>query len=143
MPNQKLNFEILDIDHDTPKVINYYMVDMSRTFMYFRISTSESVYVFYMLTLKGTDIPAPMELVQPELRVQNYRRTDVMEITGFNSSYQAPVTVNYIYYDTYILFKGLEEQTDYLLYFVIRDLSGNLGEVYSYPFRTRKKQLPC
>jgi len=49
-----------------------------------------------------------MELVQPELRVSNRRRTDVMEITGFNSSYQAPVTVNYIYYDTYILFRGLE-----------------------------------
>lgn len=66
-----------------------------------------------------------------------------MEITGFNSSYQAPVTVNYIYYDTYILFTGLEEKTDYILYFVIRDLSGNLGDVYTYPFRTLKKQLPC
>jgi len=108
MPFQKLNFEILDIDYEAPKVINYYIVDMSRTYMYFRISTSESVYAYYMLTLKGTDIPAPMELVQPELRVSNRRRTDVMEITGFNSSYQAPVTVNYIYYDTYILFRGLE-----------------------------------
>jgi hypothetical protein len=143
MPFQKLNFEILDIDYEAPKVINYYIVDMSRTYMYFRISTSESVYAFYMLTLKGTDLPAPMELAQPEIRVSNRRKTDVMEITGFNSSYQAPVTVNYIYYDTYILFTGLEEQTDYVLYFVIRDLSGNLGDVYTYPFRTLKKQLPC
>lgn len=59
-----------------------------------------------------------------------------MERYGFNSSYQAPVTVNFIYYDTYLWFTGLEEYTDYLLYFVVQDLSGNVGDVISFPFRT-------
>lgn len=143
MPYDLLNFEILDIDREPPEVINFYMVDLSRTYMYFRISTSESVYAFHMLTLKGTDLPSSVELIQPELRVPLGTRTNVTERYNFNSSYQSPVTTNFIYYDTYLWFEGLEEYTDYLLYFTVRDLTGNVGSVYSFPFRTLAKQLPC
>lgn len=51
--------------------------------------------------------------------------TDVVEKVGLNSSYQAEVTRTYIYYDTYIMLDNLEEQTDYVLFFFVEDLSGN------------------
>jgi len=48
-----MSFEMLNRDTDRPEVIHYYIVDMDRTFMYFRVSSSESVLLYYMLTLKG------------------------------------------------------------------------------------------
>lgn len=66
-----------------------------------------------------------------------------MEIFLTNSSYQAPVTSTFIYYDTFLHFRGLEEQTDYVLYFLIEDLSGNLGDMLGYNFTTLPKHLPA
>jgi len=93
MPVTELNFEVLDLDRTPPKIINYYIVDMDRTYMYFRVSSSESVWVYYMLSYLGTEIP-PMkeELKDPNLRKTLKHNTDVMEVFGKNSSYQAPVT---------------------------------------------------
>jgi len=44
-------FEMLDKDIIKPRVINYYIVDMDRTYMLFRISADESSYTYYMLSL--------------------------------------------------------------------------------------------
>lgn len=55
----------------------------------------------------------------------------------------APVTKNFIYYDTYLLFNSLEEQTEYLLYFFAEDLSGNASVVASFTFTTLKKHNPA
>ena len=132
-----INFEILDIDNLPPKLLNYYIVDMDRTYMYFRISTSESGWVRYMLTLKGTQPPPNDEIQNPSLRIERSTKTDVMELYGSNSSYQAPVTKTYIYYDMYLYFSGLEEQTEYILYFVVEDLSENaVSTSVAFPFRT-------
>lgn len=57
MTLNQMNFEILDIDYDAPTLINYYIVNMERCYMYFRISTSESVWVYYLLSLRGTRLP--------------------------------------------------------------------------------------
>jgi len=54
MPYKKLTFEMLDVDNQPPKIINYYIHNMDRTFMNFRISSSESAHTYYMLTLAGT-----------------------------------------------------------------------------------------
>ena len=54
LPVSQINFEILDIDDAMPELINYYVMNMERCSMYFRISTSESVWVYYLLSLKGT-----------------------------------------------------------------------------------------
>ena len=57
MPFKEMTFEMLDVDLDPPKIINYYITNMDRTFMNFRISSSESAITYYMLTLDGTNTP--------------------------------------------------------------------------------------
>jgi len=66
-----------------------------------------------------------------------------MELTGRNSSYQAEITSTYIYHDTYLKFTGLEEQTDYVLYYVVEDLSGNDLSTRKIEFTTFKKHHPA
>jgi len=39
--------------------------------MYYRISTSESAYVYYLLSLRGTREPTVEELRTPEIRATN------------------------------------------------------------------------
>ena len=119
-----INFEIMDLDNAPPDILNYYIVDMDRTYMYFRISTSESGWIYWILSYKGTKKPSNHEIRDPSIRVALETQT-FWEINGSNSSYQAPVTKTYIYYDTYLYFSGLEEQTDYVLFFLTEDLSGN------------------
>lgn len=116
---------------------------MDRTYMYMRVSCDESVTIYSMLTLVGTELPTAAELKKPTLRTTNGRVTDVMEFYLFNSSYIAPVSKDYIYYDTYLNFNALEEQMDYLLYFYAEDLSGNASNVYNFTFTTLKKHMPC
>ena len=82
-----MNFEILDIDYDAPTLINYYIVNAERCYMYFRLSTSESVWVYYLLSLKGTRLPPTSELKNYTKRVINQNVTDVYEKFGKNSSY--------------------------------------------------------
>ena len=82
-----MNFEILDVDYDAPALINYYVVNMERCYMYFRISTSESVWVYYLLSLKGTRLPPTSELKNYTKRILNENVTDVVEKVGLNSSY--------------------------------------------------------
>ena len=87
MSTTSMNFEILDVDYDAPTLINYYVVNMERCYMYFRISTSESVWVYYLLTLKGTRLPPTNELKNYTKRILNENVTDVVEKVGSNSSY--------------------------------------------------------
>ncbi|EWS71333.1 hypothetical protein TTHERM_000331066 (macronuclear) [Tetrahymena thermophila SB210] len=143
MPYNTLSFEILDIDNNPPTVRNYYIESMDRTYIYLRISCDESVNVYSMLTLQGTLTPTTAELKNSTLRATDGNQTDVMELYMRNSSYVAPVTTNFIYYDSYLHFTGLEEQTSYLLYFYVEDLSGNASPVQSFNFTTLKKQNPC
>ncbi|KAL4449717.1 hypothetical protein ABPG74_008090 [Tetrahymena malaccensis] len=143
MPYNTLSFEILDIDNNPPVVRNYYIESMDRTYMYLRISCDESVNVYSILTLQGTLPPTTAELKNSTLRATDGNQTDVMELYLKNSSYIAPVTTNFIYYDSYLHFTGLEEQTSYLLYFYVEDLSGNASPVQSFSFLTLKKQNPC
>lgn len=44
---------------------------MERCSMYFRISTSESVWIYYMLTLRGTVFPTNEEIKNSTLRDAN------------------------------------------------------------------------
>ena len=60
---------------------------MDRTYMYFRISTSESVIVYYMLSLIGTEPPLAEELLNKEERITLKRQTDVIELFGNNASF--------------------------------------------------------
>jgi hypothetical protein len=60
--------------------------------MNFRISCDESVNIYYMLTLPGTEMPIAKELKDTNLRRLNGKKTDVIEIFGKNSSYVSPVT---------------------------------------------------
>lgn len=99
-----LSFEILNLDTTPPSVINYYIEQMDRTYIYLRISSDESVIIYSMLTLLGTEAPTTAELYDSTLRASNGRITDVLEYYSNNSSYIAPVTIDYIYYDTYLYF---------------------------------------
>lgn len=54
MPYSSLSFEILDADKASPKVINYYIESLDRTYLYLRISSDESVVIYAMMTLLGT-----------------------------------------------------------------------------------------
>lgn len=107
MPYDTLSFEILDSDDIAPTVINYYIESMDRTYMYLRISCDESVTIYSMLTLIGTLPPTTTELKDTGTRANNGRITDVLEYYMKNSSYVAPVSKNFIYYDTYLFFEGL------------------------------------
>lgn len=86
MPQTDVNFEILDVDMTPPSVVNEYIVELDRTYMYYRISTSESVWVYYLLTLKGTVKPPKDEVLDPTLRSIRNTKTDVIELSGKNSS---------------------------------------------------------
>lgn len=77
--------------------------------MYFRVSTSESGWIYSVLSHKGTKKPSNHEIRDPSIRVALETKT-FWELYGSNSSYIAPVTKTYIYYDTYLYFSGLEEQ---------------------------------
>ena len=84
--------------------------------------------------------PPDDEIKNASLRAVRGTKTDVIELTGKNSSEQTPVTKTYIYYDTYLYFTGLEEQTDYVLYFYIEDLSNNPVTTVRFDFRTLRKR---
>jgi len=124
-------------------VINYYIEAMDRTYVYLRISCDESVTIYSMLTLIGTEQPTSSELLDSTLRTTNGRITDVLEYYSSNSSYISPVTSDYIYYDSYLYFSGLEEQSSYLLYFLAEDLSGNISEVHNFTFTTLDRYYPA
>jgi len=109
MPYNSLAFEILETDANPPKIINYYIESLDRTYLYLRISTDESVIIYSMMTIPGTLTPTTEELKTTTLRKTNGRITDVLELYGKNSSYVAPVTRDYIYYDTYLNFNALTE----------------------------------
>lgn len=68
MPYNTLSFEILDVDSIPPTVINYYIESMDRTYMYLRVSCDESVNIYSMLTLVGTEPPTSLELKNTNLR---------------------------------------------------------------------------
>ncbi|KAL4501728.1 hypothetical protein ABPG72_018779 [Tetrahymena utriculariae] len=142
MPYDTISIEILDVDKAAPQVINYYIESMDRTYMYLRISSDESITVYSMLSLLGTDYPTASELKNSTLREFNQRKTNVMEIYMQNTSFVAPVAKNYIYYDSYLHFTGLQEQTDYVLYFFVEDLSNNQSPVIQFQFTTLKKHNP-
>lgn len=142
MPYNSLSFEILDVDTIAPKVINYYIESLDRTYLYLRISSNESVVIYSMMTLLGTEVPTVKELKTTTLRKSTGRITNVLEIYASNSSFVAPFTKDYIYYDTYLNYDTLTEQTDYLLYFYAEDLSGNASPVYNFTFSTLAKHIP-
>lgn len=143
MENDIINFEILDVDVQEPAVLDDYIVDMDRTWLYYRVSSSESAWVYWMLTYEGTLTPPCDELKNSTLRGVRGTKTDVTEIFGANSSYQTPVTTSYIYYDTYLKITGLEEQTDYVLFYCVYDLSGNVNGTHVRRFTTLKKHQPA
>eukprot|EP01015_Nassula_variabilis_P005323 TRINITY_DN1388_c0_g1_i2.p1 TRINITY_DN1388_c0_g1~~TRINITY_DN1388_c0_g1_i2.p1 ORF type:complete len:252 (+),score=55.66 TRINITY_DN1388_c0_g1_i2:56-811(+) len=97
-----INFEILDVDKEPPAILNYYIADLGRTYMYFRISASETAVVYYLLSLRGTQLPKADEIKDVSLRLTRKTKTDVIEVTGSNSSNQTQVTKTFIYYDTYL-----------------------------------------
>ena len=41
------------------------------------------------------------------------------------------------------MLEGLEEQTDYVLFYFVEDLSGNSVSTVEYPFTTSKKHYPA
>mmetsp|Transcript_28897 Transcript_28897/g.26231 ORF Transcript_28897/g.26231 Transcript_28897/m.26231 type:complete len:148 (+) Transcript_28897:6241-6684(+) len=86
MEENQLNFEILDIDYDAPFLENDYIVELERTYMYYRISSSESCWAYYLLTKRGTVEPPIDEIIDPTLREVRGTKTDVIEITGRNGS---------------------------------------------------------
>lgn len=57
MSYDTVNFEILQDDNKPPEVINYYAVDIGRTYLYFRASIDESVTLYYECILRGTKTP--------------------------------------------------------------------------------------
>jgi len=57
-----ISMEILQIDYNPPEVLNEEIYRLERTRVGIRISTSESVSVYYMLTLKGTNHPTLDEI---------------------------------------------------------------------------------
>jgi len=63
-----------------PQIINYYIMNMDRTYMYFRISATESVICYYLLSLEGTQNPnSPLDIRIPSYRKDHNRLTDVFE----------------------------------------------------------------
>ncbi len=66
-----------------------------------------------------------------------------MEIHVQNATNQSAVTRTFIYHDTYFYFNNLEEQTDYIFYYYMKDLSGNTIDVHEYEFKTKNKQHPA
>lgn len=85
-PQNKISFEVLDIDLTPPGVVNYYIEDIGRTYLYFRVSTDKSVTVYYLLSLLGTQPPLPAEIMSAQIRATLGHKTDVMELIGQNSS---------------------------------------------------------
>jgi len=99
---------------------------------------SESTKVFFMATYTGSVPPTQLELIN---QVSNSTNR-FLSIFGYNTSFIAPVSKNYIYYDVYAYLSGLEEQTDYEFFFLSEDLSHNVGDVKVISFTTDKKHFP-
>ena len=53
------------------------------------------------------------------------------------------MTRTFIYHDTFFYFDSLEEQTDYIMFYYMEDLSGNVKDVQSYSFKTKLKFHPA
>ncbi len=66
-----------------------------------------------------------------------------METFGQESSYVTSETSQFIYFNCYLSFKGLTEDTAYVLYFLAQDLSKNISPLHSFSFRTLEKHQPA
>lgn len=85
--------------------------------------------MYGLLTLKGTRKPTHDEILDSKYREKIKTRTDVMELHTQNSTNQSAVTRTFIYHDTYFDFTDLEEETDYVFFYFIEDLSKNRIDV--------------
>jgi len=61
----------------------------------------------------------------------------------FNTTNQTKITRTFIYHDTFFYFENLEEETHYIFYYYIEDLSGNKIDVKEYRFKTKEKYHPA
>ena len=86
MPDDTINFEILELDNKIPEVVNYYAMQIGRTNLYLRVSVDESVKLYYKATLRGSPKPTMNDILTKN------KSEPVWTAFGSNFSYQAAVT---------------------------------------------------
>jgi hypothetical protein len=142
MVSSQINFEVLDIDLVAPSIIDSKVIHVGETKFDLRISCDESVYLSYLLTEQGTHTPAAAEIITKATRDASATKPNVSETHGVVHSFISQSTRSYIYYDSYINLTALSSATDYLLYMVPVDLSGNIGGIKSVLFTTKSRPPP-
>jgi hypothetical protein len=142
MVSSQINFEVLDVDLVAPSIIDSKVVQVGQTKFDLRISCDESVYLSYLLTEQGTLTPTAAEIITKATRDASATKPNVTETHGMVHSFISQSTRSYIYYDSYINMTALSSATDYLLYMVPVDLSGNIGGIKSVLFTTKSRPPP-
>jgi hypothetical protein len=138
MPVRQINLEILPIDQTAPVIVSTKVYYVTSNSVKFRISVNENAQVFYLITRKHTPIPDKLEIIDPAKRNISAAKPTFPEYQGNKFVNITDETTSYVYNDIYDYVVGLEEDTDYITYALPIDLSGNIGEIKSFQFKTNK-----
>ena len=107
-----------------------------------RVSADESTKIHYLCSIKGTLPPSVQELRDASLRKQSLNKPRTAEIQGSEFSSITSQTRSFIYYDTELNLNNLVPDTEYTMFMMPEDLSGNTGAIQQMTFKTSKVPPP-
>jgi hypothetical protein len=136
LPTPTINFEIEDVDSKPPSIEEYQITDLQMKSAKLRVSCDESAQVYYICSIKGTITPSAAELKDTALRLKSLNRPRTAEIQASQFANITSQTKSFIYYDSYISLNNLAANTEYTLFMMPQDLSGNDGQIKSIQFKT-------
>lgn len=140
MPTPQINFEIEDVDSTPPSIQDYSLITKKMKSVNLRISCDESSKVYYICSIKGTLTPTSAELMDAAVRLQSLNRPRTAELQGYAYANITTQTSSYVYFDTYVQLANLTSSTEYVLFMMPVDLSGNMGQIKSFNFKTDGSQ---
>ena len=136
LPTESINFEVEDVDSTAPNIVEYKITDLLMKSAKLRVSCDESTKVYYICSIKGTITPTVAELKDAAIRSISLNKPRAAEIQGFEFANVTSQTKSFIYYDTYINLEGLIPDTEYTVFMLPQDLTGNNGQVKQLNFKT-------
>lgn len=142
MPTPQINFEIEDLDNKPPNIEEYSLTSLKMKSAGLRISCDESARIYYICSIKGTITPSVSELKSKAARALSMNRPRTEEIQGYEFSTITSQTRTYIYYDTQVDLTGLSSDTRYVIFMMPVDLSGNVGTIKTFEFKTAASPPP-
>ena len=142
LPTPEINFEIEDVDKKPPSIVEYNLISKQMKSMKMRVSSDESTKIYYVCSIKGTMPPTVAEMRDPAVRALSQNKPRTPEIQGSQYSTITSQTKSYVYFDSYLDLQGLESNKDYSIFMMPEDLSGNVGEIKQFDFKTEEVPPP-